>query len=112
MLFDLADTKWKVLRDGPPTDSDLQQMFVYNELLRGPRALLVYPSVGGSDGTRGTFADRDHGCAAMHLVPLAGRQWASSKMRDAVASMLGEVAAAVAVRGTEVERMPRSASSA
>jgi 5-methylcytosine-specific restriction endonuclease McrBC regulatory subunit McrC len=88
----IADTKWKVLRDGPPADSDLQQMFVYNEVLRGPRALLVYPSVGGSNGTRGSFANRQHGCGTMHLAPLAGREGASSKMRDAVASMLREFA--------------------
>ena len=88
----IADTKWKVLRDCPPADSDLQQMFVYNEVLRGPHALLVYPSVGGSNGTRGSFANRQHGCGTMHLAPLAGREWASSKMRDAVASMLREFA--------------------
>jgi 5-methylcytosine-specific restriction enzyme subunit McrC len=93
----IADTKWKVLHDGPPADSDLQQMFVYNELLRGPQALLVYPSVGGSECTRGLFSDREHGCGTMHLVPLAGRAWASSKMHAAVASLLNEVVAGTAV---------------
>ncbi len=92
----IADTKWKELRQGPPADSDLKQMFVYNELLRGPRALLVYPSVGGAEGTRGTFADREHGCGAMHLVPLAGREWASVKMREQIALMLAEITARVA----------------
>src|SRR5688572_5749225 len=32
-VLHIADTKWKALHEGPPADSDLQQMFVYNELL-------------------------------------------------------------------------------
>ena len=41
---------------------------------------------------------------AMHLVPLAGVKWASSKMRDAVAAMLDEVASQLV--GVEVDMLP------
>jgi 5-methylcytosine-specific restriction enzyme subunit McrC len=64
----VADTKWKVL-DGPtPADSDLQQMFVYNELFASPRAVLLYPrSPDGAVGRPGRYADRAHMCEAREL---------------------------------------------
>ncbi len=84
----IADTKWKVLREGPPLDSDLQQMFVYNELLGGARSLLVYPSVSGSKQVRGRFTDRQHDCGTLHLQPLVGKEWASSAMYTEVSALL------------------------
>lgn len=64
----VADTKWKVL-DGPsPGDSDLQQMFVYNELFHSPRAVLLYPrSAGGFGGRAGQFTKRSHQCETKEL---------------------------------------------
>jgi 5-methylcytosine-specific restriction enzyme subunit McrC len=94
----IADTKWKVLQDGPPADGDLQQMFVYNELLHCSRALLVYPSVGAVEGTRGIYAGRDHGCEALHLMPVVGSTWAASRMRETVATLFAEVVAGSAAQ--------------
>ncbi len=64
----VADTKWKVL-DGPtPSDSDLQQMFVYNELFACPRAVLLYPrSFGGAGGGAGRYVERSHSCETREL---------------------------------------------
>jgi 5-methylcytosine-specific restriction enzyme subunit McrC len=62
----IADTKWKLLDDSAPSDADLQQMFVYNELFAAPRAVLIYPASGGAP-RRGRYADRDHACEAVEL---------------------------------------------
>ncbi|MCC6556805.1 MAG: hypothetical protein IT372_27940 [Polyangiaceae bacterium] len=56
----IADTKWKVAPDGIPSDDDLKQMFVYNELLHSPRAVLLYPSTGPATGRQGAYAGRSH----------------------------------------------------
>lgn len=62
----VADTKWKILDDAAPSDSDLQQMFVYNELLAAPRALLIYPTSGGTRRT-GQYAKGGHACEALEV---------------------------------------------
>ena len=62
----VADTKWKVLDDGAPGDGDLQQMFVYNELLGAPRAVLLYPTSGGARRV-GQYAKGGHVCEAMEI---------------------------------------------
>jgi 5-methylcytosine-specific restriction enzyme subunit McrC len=87
----IADTKWKVLREGPPSDGDLQQMFIYNELLSGPRAALVYPGAGES-GVSGLYSDRLHGCETIHLTPVVGTRWCASTMRAQIAAMLARFA--------------------
>jgi len=40
----ILDTKWKIPENNIPSDSDLKQMFVYNEYWDGTQALLVYPN--------------------------------------------------------------------
>jgi hypothetical protein len=83
----IADTKWKVLRDGPPSDADLQQMFIYNELLSGPGAALVYPGA-GERGVSGLYKDRMHGCETIHLTPVVGTRWCAGTMRAQIAATL------------------------
>jgi 5-methylcytosine-specific restriction enzyme subunit McrC len=39
----IIDTKWKIPEDNIPSDSDLKQMFVYNEYWDGLTAILLYP---------------------------------------------------------------------
>jgi len=39
----IIDTKWKLPEDNVPADSDLKQMFVYNEYWSGAAAILLYP---------------------------------------------------------------------
>jgi len=39
----IVDTKWKLPEDNIPSDSDLKQMFVYNEYWDGITAILLYP---------------------------------------------------------------------
>lgn len=78
----VADTKWKVAPDGVPSDEDLKQMFVYNELLGAPRAILLYPSTGAAIGRVGQYAERPrpHGCETMHLGVVAQHTWRGGQM--------------------------------
>jgi len=39
----VIDTKWKVLKDNKPSDSDLKQMFVYNLHYNTSLSILLYP---------------------------------------------------------------------
>jgi 5-methylcytosine-specific restriction enzyme subunit McrC len=39
----IIDTKWKLPQDNLPADSDLKQMFVYNEYWQSAIAILLYP---------------------------------------------------------------------
>ncbi len=85
----VADTKWKVLRDGTPSDEDLKQMFVYNELLGAPRALLVYPSVGPRPQDRhGVFVQRPHRCGTLHLGLFDESGWSVTRMKDEVRALV------------------------
>lgn len=39
----ILDTKWKLPEQNTPSDSDLKQMFVYNEYWKSKNAILIYP---------------------------------------------------------------------
>ena len=45
----IIDTKWKLPQDNLPADSDLKQMFVYNEYWQSGIAILLYPKASGLD---------------------------------------------------------------
>lgn len=57
----VLDTKWKVLKSAVPSDADLKQMFVYNELWAVKRCLLLYPQVHLTESVSGTFRAEDKG---------------------------------------------------
>jgi 5-methylcytosine-specific restriction endonuclease McrBC regulatory subunit McrC len=63
----VIDTKWKVPKNGLPSDDDLKQMFVYNELLDGSRSVLLYPRTAKSKPEQGQYALRDHSCEQRHV---------------------------------------------
>lgn len=90
----VADTKWKVIGDGPPGDGDLKQMFVYNELFGAPRALLLYPATSASIGRTGSFARRPgastppHRCETIHLGVVDGEKWSSAGLRQQIEVLL------------------------
>ncbi len=88
----VVDTKWKVPRDGSPSDDDLKQMFAYNELLGAPRALLVYPSTHARpEGKQGAFADRAHRCGTLYLGLFDARGWSAATMQREVDSLVAEL---------------------
>lgn len=95
----VADTKWKVIGDGPPGDGDLKQMFVYNELLDAPTALLLYPAARASSGRRGRFAVRAgsslaaHWCETVHLGLLDGVAWSDAGLTAQISDLLGKATA-------------------
>jgi len=62
----VIDTKWKVPAKGLPSDDDLKQMFVYDELLAGTRAMLLYPKTSTSFPASGPYATKQHGCEEFH----------------------------------------------
>jgi 5-methylcytosine-specific restriction enzyme subunit McrC len=43
----IIDTKWKLPEDNKPSDSDLKQMFMYNEYWQNANAILFYPKDSG-----------------------------------------------------------------
>lgn len=66
--FGVIDTKWKVPRNGQPSDGDLRQMFAYNELLGTSSAMLLYPAESAARaGTSGLYAVGGHGCEVAYL---------------------------------------------
>jgi 5-methylcytosine-specific restriction enzyme subunit McrC len=89
----VADTKWKVVPDGAPSDDDLKQMFVYNELLGAPRAVLLYPGTGTVTGRAGSFAGRPHTCETVHLAVVADHQWRDKDMQEQVETLLASLVA-------------------
>ena len=65
----IIDTKWKLPEDNIPADSDLKQMFVYNEYWGGQHAILLYPRSkfdGSLEYIKGRFSDKPLGVKAHH----------------------------------------------
>lgn len=87
----VADTKWKVPRDGQPAEDDLRQMFVYNELFHAPEALLIYPSAGASQTRAGAFREKDHRCGTLELGLLEGERWCQANIQRELAAVLARV---------------------
>jgi 5-methylcytosine-specific restriction enzyme subunit McrC len=65
----VLDTKWKTPSRGQPSDDDLKQMFVYNELYDCNRSLLVYPQPSGYENRDGVFERTGKACGT-HFVSL------------------------------------------
>lgn len=66
----VLDTKWKVLDSARPAASDLQQMFVYNQLWGAQTSWLIYPEVNPDiQGVRGSFSQGGTHCGVA-FVPL------------------------------------------
>ncbi|MCA9643354.1 MAG: hypothetical protein KC492_21795, partial [Myxococcales bacterium] len=65
----IGDTKWRVPDHTGPKDNELKQMFVYNELLKAKRSLLIYPAGkrGRKDPVESSFFVRDHSCGVATL---------------------------------------------
>ncbi|MEO6039110.1 MAG: hypothetical protein ABIQ93_11915, partial [Saprospiraceae bacterium] len=65
----IIDTKWKILSDLRPADTDLKQMFAYNLHWKSTHAILLYPSVGQANTARIRYSQADaapdfeHHCA-------------------------------------------------
>jgi len=66
----VLDTKWKVLRDGLPSDADLKQMFTYNIQFGATHSILFYPATGSANLGKElfersvSFEDFEHCCEA------------------------------------------------
>jgi hypothetical protein len=57
----------KVPPKGLPSNDDLKQMFVYNELLGGSRSMLLYPETSTSFAAAGIYATKQHTCEQHHV---------------------------------------------
>jgi 5-methylcytosine-specific restriction enzyme subunit McrC len=84
----VIDTKWKVPSNGLPSDEDLKQMFVYNELLSGPRSLLLYPRTAKSLPSSGAYAKREHTCEQAHIGLLAGEKWSTPSIKEQLRALV------------------------
>jgi 5-methylcytosine-specific restriction enzyme subunit McrC len=84
----VADTKWKVPSRGLPSDEDLKQMFVYNELLGGTRSVLLYPATSTSAAASGRFATKSHGCEQWHVGVGESGKWSTKAIRDRLGHLL------------------------
>jgi 5-methylcytosine-specific restriction enzyme subunit McrC len=87
----VIDTKWKVPSSGLPSDDDLKQMFVYNELLIGARSVLLYPRTTKSFNARGAFATKEHDCEQRHVGLFEGSKWSTALVKDQLAEILGDL---------------------
>lgn len=84
----VIDTKWKVPPNGLPSDDDLQQMFVYNELLDGPRSILLYPETATSRSVTGPYATKQHTCEQRHVGLCRAGTWSSPAIKEQLAQLL------------------------
>lgn len=72
----ILDTKWKLPDNNIPADSDLKQMFVYNEYWNGLTAILLYPNPTFIEVplyAQGEFKQDNtvrHGCSVMKTTVL------------------------------------------
>lgn len=69
----VVDTKWKLPEDDIPADSDLKQMFVYNEYWESNTAVLFYPKSEYVDVplyTKGCYIKKDHHCGILKMSVL------------------------------------------
>jgi 5-methylcytosine-specific restriction enzyme subunit McrC len=89
----VIDTKWKVPPKGLPSDDDLQQMYVYNELLGTPRAVLLYPETATSRSAGGGYATKLHTCEQRHIGLCEAGHWSSAAIKLQLAALLAEVSA-------------------
>lgn len=71
---------------GLPSDDDLKQMFVYNELLGGPRSMLLYPETATSRPAAGPYATKQHTCEQRHVGLCQAGRWSSSVIKQQVPS--------------------------
>lgn len=78
----VIDTKWKVPANGLPSDDDLKQMFVYNELLVGARSMLLYPRTAKSFSSTGAYAKREHTCEQRHIGLFEGTKWSTAAIKE------------------------------
>lgn len=84
----VIDTKWKVPDNGLPSDDDLKQMFVYNELLECRHSMLLYPRVADSSAANGCYAGRRHLCSQGHLGVIDGRTWSTRAIEAGLMEIL------------------------
>ncbi len=90
----IADTKWKLIDDGLPGDDDLKQMFVYNELFRAPRSLLLYPrGTTSGHGREGVYSVGGHECSTTHLGLFEGCEWSEGAVEHQVGELLRQLGA-------------------
>ncbi len=94
----VIDTKWKTPSSGLPSDDDLKQMFVYNELLACDHSMLLYPRVASSRQARGTYSGREHACSQEHVGVIQGQAWSTRSIQQELANLL--------VMNTAVRRGP------
>lgn len=89
----VGDTKWKCYAGGSPADDDLKQMFVYNELLRCPQSLLIYPaSAQRAPAVVGRYAGaRPHVCRTMSLGLFKEGAMRTASLVDELRVGLGEI---------------------
>jgi 5-methylcytosine-specific restriction enzyme subunit McrC len=86
----VGDTKWKIPSGGIPSDDDLKQMFVYNEVYSCPDAVLLYPSAAVSRSPRsGEFAiEEQHVCRTAFLGLFDGEELRRHAMQAEVTAMM------------------------
>jgi 5-methylcytosine-specific restriction enzyme subunit McrC len=87
----VLDTKWKVPSNCLPSDDDLKQMFVYNELLGGTRSVLLYPRTTTSVAAAGTYAKKQHGCEQRHVGLFAKSAWSTPAIQEQLRQLILEV---------------------
>lgn len=87
----VIDTKWKVPRNRLPSNDDLKQMFVYNELLGGARSMLLYPRTMKSFPASGTYATKQHGCEQRHIGVLDASRWSSAAIKQQLRELMNEL---------------------
>ena len=97
----VLDTKWKVPKNGRPSDDDLRQMFVYNELYGCRESLLVYPETGLSTPSRGTFTRGGHACGTHFVSLFADGKYSRAVARHEAARVFA------AARSSATEYQPR-----
>ena len=64
----VIDTKWKVLKDNKPSDSDLKQIFVYNLHYNTDLSILLYPKTSIDSAEKKPFINEKFKVYVFHEV--------------------------------------------
>lgn len=74
----IIDTKWKVVKDGKPSDDDLKQMYAYNHRWDCSHSMLLYPSTSNQTSIKGNYFKRKneeiHSCELAFVQVLDGNK--------------------------------------
>lgn len=89
----VLDTKWKVLKEAKPSDTDLKQMYAYHHYWKAKRTYLLYPNVYNLTPRKGSYhipKECDFQCQMRFVDVLAADGKLNGGVGEGILSLLEE----------------------